>query len=69
VTGKQEELDIQTGDLYRDKARITDELIRYINLQINTDGAECHKKSKFTLLFPLGEESVDAIFVFNLVRI
>ena len=40
--------DIQTGDLYRDKIRITDELIRYITLQLNTDGAECHKKSKFT---------------------
>ncbi|KAI9549939.1 hypothetical protein GHT06_006502 [Daphnia sinensis] len=40
--------DIQTGDLYREKVRITDELIRYITLQLNTDGAECHKKSKFT---------------------
>jgi hypothetical protein len=40
--------DIQTGDLYRDKVRITDELISYITLQLNTDGAECHKKSKFT---------------------
>lgn len=46
--------DIQSGDLYRDKVRMTDELIRYITLQVNTDGAECHKKSKFTFWALMG---------------